>query len=271
MARVLNFLKKAAPVVGGFLGGPATSIALGALSAYGQHRTNQANRAMAREQMQFQERMSSTAAQRSVEDYRKAGLNPALAYGQVASSPAGSTATMGDPINTGVSSAQSARALRQQLRIANDQAYEQLNYTKTLTEHEKAKGANTLAEGRILEQQERENERAYQFQTALQPSELALSAARALLTANEAAATGYSLPGLRNSAAFQEMLGLLAPSGRAAAGAVGALAPALNLFRGANLGIGAARAVAGGARGALPAIRAGRIPSVFTPQSRSRR
>ena len=59
-------------------------------SVIGTHLTNQSNKKIANTQMQFQERMSSTAYQRAMEDMRKAGLNPILA-GKVggASTPAG--------------------------------------------------------------------------------------------------------------------------------------------------------------------------------------
>lgn len=75
---------------------PAAAIAGTAVSAIGQERANRQNLKIAREQMAFQERMSSTAMQRRVADLRKAGLNPMLAgMNQVgASSPPGQTAKM---------------------------------------------------------------------------------------------------------------------------------------------------------------------------------
>lgn len=90
----------------------------GLISSQGQRSANQSNERIARENRAFQERMSSTAYQRSTKDLEAAGLNRILALGSPSSSPSGSTATMQNPkegIAKGVSkSAHSAMALKMQ-------------------------------------------------------------------------------------------------------------------------------------------------------------
>ena len=88
-----------------------------AASAWSAAQTNKANENMSREQMNFQERMSSTAHTREVEDLRRAGLNPMLSVNAGASSPAGAQSTMQPAVGAGVASAQDARRMAMERRM----------------------------------------------------------------------------------------------------------------------------------------------------------
>lgn len=104
------------------MAGPLLPLIAGIAGAGGSMWQNNQNIRLSREQMRFQERMSSTAAQRAVQDYKLAGLNPALAYDRPASSPAGAMPTVDNPAEAGLSNANQARAISAQVQLLKEQA-----------------------------------------------------------------------------------------------------------------------------------------------------
>lgn len=110
----------------------------GVASAYGVKQTNAANERISQKQMDFQERMSNTAYQRSMNDMRKAGLNPMLAYSQGgASSPQGASYQSQDSATAGISTALQLRSAKEQINTQkSQQLLNQTNAGKAAAESE---------------------------------------------------------------------------------------------------------------------------------------
>lgn len=105
----------------GYASGGPWGAAGGALGALGGMDQNAASAKAARDMMEFQERMSSTAYQRAMKDMRLAGLNPILA-GTVggASTPSGA---MPNVVNVADSAARGvSTAVQAKTALANSQA-----------------------------------------------------------------------------------------------------------------------------------------------------
>lgn len=154
---------------------------LGILGAGGDIWANRSNERIARDNRRFQERMSNTAAQRSVADYRAAGLNPALAYERSASTPPGAVSTNVNPASTGISTAQASRSLRQSLEIARQQNEADLGLKQAQTQESAARGATALLQGDLFAAQSQATRQSTRFGAEFQPHELRMRAADALL------------------------------------------------------------------------------------------
>lgn len=181
------------PILAGLLGA--------GISAGGTWYANRENKRAAQKQMDFQERMSSTAVQRSVDDYKKAGLNPALAYDRSASSPGGAQAIIGDPAEKAVSSALrvndaiNARKLMEGELSLKKAAERQANQT---SERERASA-------RLIAEQTEGQRNLNAFNQIAFPWDARQRAATALLTE-------YQVPGQKNIADLETKIGLWSPA-----------------------------------------------------------
>ena len=194
---------------------PAIATAAGVI---GQIGTNKSNRAEAERNRQFQERMSSTAAQRAVRDYEAAGLNPALAYDRSASSPAGAQAIIGNPLSEVTSSAMQAKQLQIALdtaKVQNEKARQETRAQQTIADHaeelqraiinaNRSAGHRDETAAQVNMEQTRLQKQQHEFLKVHQP--ITIQAQQIENTLKQ-----LMVPGMKNTAEFEEMMGRLRP------------------------------------------------------------
>jgi hypothetical protein len=144
----------------------------------GVHMANKAAKSSAKDQMEFQERMSNTSYQRGMADMRKAGLNPMLAY-QLggASSPTGSKY---QPISYGGAADTAINAYSAQSQASLREEQESLTQAQKGQIKEQTKKIKTEVE----QMKDLHNERWQRLFATMGPENIAASVAAALYGVN---------------------------------------------------------------------------------------
>lgn len=180
------------------------AVLLGALSTAGTIWSTQQNRKEAEKSREYQERLSSTAAERSKADYTRAGLNPALAYERTASSPSSPTTNIENPFTQGIASAQAARAQKQAMEIAQAQSDADLTLKRHQAGAAGAADRAAMAQAELSHQQTLAARQQLEFNRISQPAALRLANAEARLRE-------LAIPAAKNTADFESMLGTARP------------------------------------------------------------
>lgn len=141
--------------VGGALAGIG-SVWAGYKNMEAQREANAANIASAREQMAFQERMYSSRYQNQMDDMKKAGLNPMLAFSQSpGSAPSGaagnsSAATVESPISPAVTAITAMQTAKANVDVQKTQALKNIQDTQTSAAQAKKLGVETTVIGKDI-------------------------------------------------------------------------------------------------------------------------